>query len=153
MSEQTTEDVTEADREAAQETIKAALAQIQDATFEDLFDKPRRKTAFLVTLPTKDGGQRQVRIRYQAMDPKAFDDLLAAHPPTPKEERKGAQWNADTFPAALVSAVSLAPKMTFEQAKSLLDNPRWAPGEVNALFRNALDVCTAGLNVPFSDGD
>lgn len=147
MSEQTPED-------QAHEIVKDALSKIQDATFEDLFEKPRRKTAFLVSIPAgADGGIRQVRIRYQAIAPKDFDDLIAAHAPSPKDERKGAQWNPDTFPPALVSAVSLSPKLDYEQARSLLENPNWAPGEVNALFRNALEVCQAGLNVPFSDGD
>ena len=139
--------------EAAAETIKTAMAAIQDASFEDLFNKPRRKTSFVVQVPGPGGAPRQVRIRYQAMDPKAFDDLVAAHAPSPKDERKGAQWNPDTFPAALISEVSLAPKMSFEQAKSLLESPNWSAGEANALFRNALEVCQAGLNVPFSDGD
>lgn len=143
----------ETEREAAQETIKNALAQIEDATFDQLFAKPRRKTAFLMQVAGPDGSPRQVRIRYQALPPKDFDDLVAAHPPSPKDERKGAQWNPDTFPPALISAVSLSPKLTFEQATSLLLNENWAAGEVNALFRNALDVCQAGLNVPFSDGD
>lgn len=136
-----------------EQTLKVALSKVQDATFELLFAKPRRKTSFFVTVQDEDGSSRQVRLRYQAMDPKAFDDLLAAHAPSPKDERKGAQWNPDTFPPALISEVALSPKLSYEEAQSLLKAPNWSPGEISALFRNALEVCQAGLNVPFSDGD
>lgn len=136
----------------AREKLREAISQIQDATFDVLFNKPRRIIEFYVHVE-QDGRAKPVRLKYQALDPKAFDDLISAHPATPKQERKGAQWNPDTFPPALISEVAVVPKLTYEQADDLLKNKNWSPGETNALFRNALDVCQAGLDVPFSAGD
>ena len=53
----------------------------------------------------------------------------------------------------LISTVALTPKLTYEQASDLIKAKNWAPGEISALFRNALEVCQAGLDVPFSAGD
>ena len=125
---------------------------MQDATFDLLFAKPRRKTSFFVTVEGEDGSARQVRLRYQAMDPKDFDDLVAAHAPSPKEERKGAQWNPDTFPPALISEVSLSPTLTYDEAKALLKAPNWAPGEVRRCSATPCGL-PGGPDVPFTDGD
>lgn len=136
----------------ARAQLHEALSAIEDASFDVLMSKPRRTTAFMVQID-RDGAPRPVRIRYQALSPTELDELLEAHPPTTKEERKGAQWNKDSFPAALISRVSLSPKLSEEQAQALLKNPNWATGEVDALFRNAWAVCNAGLDVPFNNGD
>lgn len=141
------------DREAARETIKAALSAVPDATFDILIKKPRRETEFFVHLQGDDNRAHPHRIKYRALSPKDFDDLVSAHPPTAKEERKGAQWNKDTFPAALISEVSLTPKLTVEQARDLMESPNWAAGESQALFINAVNVCQSGLDVPFNAGD
>lgn len=137
----------------AKDELLEALAGVQEATFDLLINKPRRTTTFVMHVQDKDSQIRPVKIKYQAMDPSEYDELLAAHPPTPKEERKGGQWNKDTFPPALISAVSMVPKLSVDQASQLLKSPNWATGESNALFWNAVNVCQAGLDVPFSEGD
>lgn len=136
----------------AREQLREAMTQIQDATFDVLLKKPRREITFFVHVEV-DGRPKPVRLKYRALDPKAFDDLIAAHAPTAKEERKGYQWNKDTFPPALISAVAVTPQLSYEQADELLKAKNWSPGEVHALFQNALNVCQAGLDVPFSAGD
>lgn len=138
----------------AREKLREAMTKIPDATFDALITKPRRSIEFFVQLPVGDDQKpRPARLRYQALDPKQFDDLVAAHPPSAKQKREGGQWDPDTFPAALISAVALVPRLTFEQARDILESKNWAPGESNALFTNAIQVCTAGLDVPFSAGD
>lgn len=139
--------------EKTKKELEQALAGLQDATFELLAAKPRRKTTFVVAVLDGEGQPRQVKITYQAMDPTEYDDLISAHPPTPKAQRQGHQWNNDTFPPALISAVSLTPKLTVDQATQLLKSPNWSTGEIDALFSNAILVCKAGLDVPFNDGD
>lgn len=137
----------------SREQLREALTSVQDATFDVLIKKPVRETAFFVHIRDDSGHAKPVRIRYKAMAPKAFDELVAAHPPTTKEERKGAQWNKDSFPQALVAAVSLVPKLTVEQANELLESDNWSSGESQQLFLNAINVCQSGLDVPFNAGD
>lgn len=139
--------------QVAREVIAEARTEIEDATFDVLIKKPRRESAFLVHVPNDDGSARPVRIRYRSLNAKEYDDLVSAYPPTSKQRSDGATWNTETFPPALIAAVSLAPKLNLEQAKELYTHPDWAPGEQRELFLQALDVCAQGLNVPFNAGD
>jgi hypothetical protein len=129
------------------------VAKATDATLSDLLKKPRRTSTFTVALPADDGGVRHVRLKFQALDSTAYDELVAAHPPKRSDRDKGAMWNPDTFPAALVAAVSVVPKMTPAEAKELMEHPDWAAGETMNLFSEAVGVCNRGLDVPFNAGD
>lgn len=140
-------------RERTETLVGKARAELEDATFDVLMGKPRRKIKFPITVVGDDGDPKVVQVRYQGLSPEEWDALVAAHPPTPTERDKGATWHKDTFPPALIAAVSVAPKLTVAQAKALYTNPAYSPGEQRDLFINALDVCSAGLNVPFNAGD
>lgn len=125
---------------------------IEDATVDALLTKPRRTKEFFVTVPAKDGaGTRQLRMVYRALAGEDYDALLDAYRPTPKMRSEGAIWHRDNFPPALIAAVSLVPKLTIEQAKELYANPDWSPGESGQLFMNAVEVCSQGLDVPFTE--
>lgn len=137
--------------ETTQALSEAVAAQ--DATLDDLLAKPVRTSSFTVTLPGADGGVRQVRLKFQGLDGDAYDELVAAHPPKRKQADKGATWDSDTFPPALIAAVSVIPTMTVEQARELYKAKNWAAGEMLNLFSEALAVCSRGLDVPFNAGD
>jgi len=136
--------------ESAREIVSHAM---KDATFDDLVKKPRRVSSFSVSVPNDDGSVSPRRLRFRAISPKEYDELLAAHPPTPKQKNDGAFYNPDTFPPALIAAVSYVPKLTVAQATELYHHPDWSPGETGELFMQAGNVCNAGLSVPFSAGD
>lgn len=135
--------------QAAHETLSKARAT-EDATFEGLMSKPRRVSEFFVTVPAEGGGIRKLKVRYRALDPNVYDELVEAHPPTKSERDKGAFFNKDTFPPALISAVCITPKMTVSQASDLWNNPDWSPGELQELFVQAQRVNGGGLDVPFN---
>lgn len=141
------------DHEARERASKIIADAVQDATFGDLVKKPRRVTSFEVSLPADDGGVRKVRLKFQALSAKQYDDLLAAHPPGKKGLAEGQIYNAETFPPALISACSLIPKLNVEQADELYNHPDWSSGETNTLLYEAIGVCNSGLNVPFNAGD
>jgi hypothetical protein len=125
---------------------------IENATFDALLSKPRRVKEFFVTVPRADGeGTRQLRMIYRALSGEDYDALLDAHKPTPKMRSDGAIWHRDNFPPALIAAVSMVPKLTAEQARELYGNPDWSPGESGALFMSAVEVCSQGLDVPFTE--
>lgn len=135
------------------QALHEALEAAQDATLDDLLAKPIRTSSFTITLPTADGGVRQVRLKFQALDGDAYDALVAAHPPKKKQRESGATWDSETFPPALIAAVSVIPKMTVEQARELYKSRNWAAGESLNLFSEAVAVCSRGLDVPFNAGD
>lgn len=84
-----------------------------------------------------------------AMGSKAYDALLLAHTPTDKQvadaEAQGGQaagYNIDTFPAALVSATAVEPKMTEAEVSGLFED--WTSGEVAKTWVAALGVNSRG---------
>jgi hypothetical protein len=124
-----------------------------EATFSSLAKKPRRVLNFTVFTSDDAGEQVAQSMRYKALSGREYDDLQAAHPPTSKGKALGQQYNLDTFAPALISAVSVIPKLTYDEAKTIYTSDTWAGGEITALFINALRVCNAGLDVPFNERD
>lgn len=120
------------------------------ATFNDLIKKPKRESTFLLPVTDDAGRDADLVIRYRAISSRAYDDLVAAHPPTEKQKKDGSVYNIDTFAPALISAVSLDPKLSVEQANEIYTSDDWSPGELGTLFINALKLCNAGMDVPFS---
>ena len=140
-------------------TAEAASSPVEEvasrgvATFEQLKRKPRRQLTFPIALADEDGEAVTVTMKYQAISPKAYDELIAANPPVGKDKVDGQPYNIDTFAPALIAAVSLEPKLTYEQAKEIYSSPDWAGGEITTLFINAQRVCNTGLDVPFNARD
>ena len=142
--------------EAHDVVTKVAAKAIKDggkATFAQLMNKPRRTLTFTVYSTDDSGEEVALQIKYKALSSKVYDDLLAAHPPSAKEKHEGANYNVDTFTAALIAAVSVEPALDYEQASELFHSSDWASGEISSLFINALRVCNAGLDVPFNARD
>jgi hypothetical protein len=138
-----------------QDTAPNPNGSAPTASFEDLIAKPRRTMSFPITLDDGDGNSVQRRIVYKALPSRVYDDLVAAHPPTPKQlsdaNGSSVSYNLDTFAPALISACSLEPKLSYEQAEQLFHSPDWSGGEISSLFWNAQRVCNSGLDVPFNE--
>ena len=67
--------------------------------------------------------------RVQAVSQREWADLLAAHPPTETERKKGQRYNPETFDPAALSACSVEPPVSSEQAARLrgtLPTVEWA---------------------------
>jgi hypothetical protein len=139
--------------EDVEKVAAKAVKSAGEATFEALNKKPRRVLNFTVYSADDSGDQISLTMRYRALSNRAYDDLQAAHPPTSKDKTAGAAYNLETFAPALISAVSVIPMLSYDQAKELYTNEDWSGGEVTSLFINALRVCNAGLDVPFSERD
>lgn len=131
----------------------AAKAVSGDATFDLLMAKPRRSLSFEVTTQNADGDEVVLKMKYLAISSKDYDDLIAEHPPTATDKKAGQTYNMETFAPALIAAVSSVPKMTAAQATRIYKSAAWSGGEVGNLFMNAVRVCNAGLDVPFSARD
>lgn len=130
-----------------------AAAASGEATFDLLMAKPRRSLTFDITTESADGTEVVLKMKYLAISGKAYDDLVAEHPPTASDKKAGATFNVETLAPALISAVSAVPKLTIAQATSVYKNGSWSGGEAGNLFMNAVRVCNAGLDVPFSARD
>lgn len=131
--------------------VAAKAPKSTAATFAALQRKPRRTVTFPVSTVDEDGEETQLMVKFQALSAKDYDKLVAAHPPTPKEKSLGAVYNVDTFAPALISAVSLEPRLTVEEATELYTSPDWSGGEMASLFIQAQRVCNSGIDIPFNE--
>ena len=118
------------------------------ATADDLLTKPLRKLDFEITIPGEKGDQT-LSLSLQASGSKAYDDLLAAHPPTKEQKIEGDTYNVNTFGPAIIAAVVNEPKLTLEQATAIWDSETWSGGEKRDLFMGCVNLCQRGLDVPF----
>lgn len=120
------------------------------ATLEDLLNKPARTRDLIIRVPAEKGGAHELTLKLKAVGSQAYDDLLAAHPPTAEQKREGNTYNADTFAPALIAACCVEPAMSEKDAVTLWTSSEWSRGEVTELFVACVEVCSKGLDVPFT---
>lgn len=78
-----------------------------------------------------------VRLTFRALPRAELEKLQAEHPPTEEQEKDGAAWNSETFPAALIAATSMD-GMPVDYAQHLLDT--WSAGDAADLWQAAFSV-------------
>ena len=110
------------------------------ATVADLLGKPRR---------TREVKLGDSVIVFGAIGSKAYDDLVAKHPPDKGD--KEASWNGETFPPALIAASSVDPVIDEDTAVQLWESDSWSRGELMDLFTGVVKLNVEGLNTPFGD--
>jgi small-conductance mechanosensitive channel len=79
-------------------------------------------------------------ITLRALAGNRFRELVKAHPPTDEQKAERAEWNPDTFHAALIAACAEGEGLSEQQWAAALDSDDWSVGERNALFNLALQV-------------
>ena len=123
------------------------------ATLDQLVNKPRNTTEFSLYLSDGNGGSNEVTLKYQAIGMRAYDDLVAKHPPKADQRAEGASFNMDTFAPALIAACAVESEITPAEAKKIWESEEWSRGDVMVLFRNAVELNNRGLDVPFIETD
>lgn len=128
--------------------MAARKAAPKRATVEDLLAKVRRSKELQL-----GEGDTALTLVFQAMGSKAYDDLIAAHPPTKEQKAQDAAWNPDTFAPALIAGCSVEPKIDDDTAVSIWASDSWSRGELMDLFMSVVRLNSEGLNIPFTSGD
>ena len=141
---------------SAAKTTEARQKQSESdkrATLDQLINKPRSTTEFSLFLSDGNGGTNEVTLKYQAIGMRAYDRLVAKHPPKPEQRAEGSSFDMDTFAPALIAACSVDPEISPVEAKKLWDSEDWSRGDVMVLFRHAVELNNRGLDIPFNEGD
>jgi hypothetical protein len=123
------------------------------ATLEDLLKKPARTKELVINVPTGKSSSTDFIVTLKAIGSKAYDDLIANHPPTNEQKREGQSYNAESFAPALIAACSVTPELTEDQANQIWTSNEWSRGELTQLFLGCVEVNSKGLDVPFIDAD
>ncbi|CAB4194548.1 hypothetical protein UFOVP1264_3 [uncultured Caudovirales phage] len=122
------------------------------ATLEDLLKKPARTKELIINVPSASGkSTNEFIVTLKAIGSKAYDDLLANHPPTSDQKKEGSSYNVDTFAPALIASCSVTPELSPEQAVQIWESNEWSRGELTELFLGCIEVNSKGLDVPFND--
>lgn len=129
--------------------VKSAL-RTRPATVGDLLKKKPRRTTVTIPSVDDDGKTIELQLLFQAISSRDYDDLISKHRPTSEQKKEGAAYNVDTFAPALISAVAIEPAISLDEAKAIYDSDEWSGGEIGGLFLEALRLCNAGLDVPFT---
>jgi hypothetical protein len=80
----------------------------------------------------------EVTFTFESIGRHKYLRLIASHPPTKKDRSDRLDFNADTFPQALVAASCVSPVMTVEQAVELEE--RLSDGQFRKLWNAAIGV-------------
>ena len=83
-----------------------------------------------------------VEFTFEAMGRKAYDELVDAHPPTPKQKEDGYSYNPETHAAALIVASCIDPEMSLADAQAIWEE--WGTAEAQLLYMTAVAVNAAG---------
>lgn len=119
------------------------------ATVDDLLLKPARTQELVINVPSEKGDV-ELTLALTALSMKEYDELIAAHPPTKDQKAEGNGYNPETFAPAVIAAVVTEPKLTLEQAQTLWAGDQWNRGELRDLFLSCVNLCSRGLDVPFT---
>ena len=79
-----------------------------------------------------------------------YDELVLENPPTKEQKKENAEFNADTFPPALVAESCIDPKMSLDDAVEIFSSPDWNGAELRKIFFGALEVNTETGDIPLS---
>jgi hypothetical protein len=130
--------VEEADRELQQE--------ITAPENQTLAGSPRvRELADLIESLRTQMRKSAATFTFRAIHPKAWSDLVAAHP---SRKDKPEAFNTQTLPAAAIAACGIDPVMTPADVEDLLAVLN--SGQRDDLFEAAWRVNTKSLDIPFS---
>lgn len=85
---------------------------------------------------TRQMSEDVVECRFRELGRAAYEQLVREHPPRGQDVDEDADWNTETFPAALIAASCVDPAMTPGDGKRLWDELPF--GEARALFAAAV---------------
>lgn len=138
------------------EVVQARSAQrkaSKRATFDLLASKKRAERELTVLLPVEGGKTEEVSFLFRAIGARDWDKLVSKFPPTTEQRADGASFNMHTFAPALLAATCADPEMSEAQWKEIWESPDWNRGEIIQLYATAVDLCSAGMDIPFSGRD
>jgi len=121
------------------------------ATLTDLLNKPVRSKTITLKVPGSENGDiDELTVKVRAIGQRAYDALLAEHPPTKKQKDGGDSYNIETFCPALISSSMVEPEITFDEATEIWGSEAWSRGELTELFFACVEVNNKGLDIPFT---
>jgi hypothetical protein len=145
-------EVTQTDEVAAEpakpnRAARRAAAKNHRATLTALRAKKPREKEVSLQLAAPD---EPVTFLFRALGAREWEQLIALHKPTGAQRADGQPFNTETFPPALLSAVCIDPELTEAEWAEIWNSPDWNRGEIADLYGEAVNLCSAGFDIPFN---
>ena len=141
-------------RESQVTTARAAQgAETKRATLEMLRSKKPREKEIVVLWPMEDGSKEEISFLFRSIGAQAYDKLVGKYPPTIEQRADGGSFDLHKFAPALLAQVCVEPKLSDAEWKTIWDSPDWNRGEVMQFFAQAVELCSVGLDIPFTGRD
>lgn len=118
------------------------------ATIDKLKKKSPVRKEVTIVVDLDSGETEEVTLVFQAISNKEYDKLVSKYPPNAQQKKEGANYDVDKFAPALISACSLEPDISLEDAKEIWDSETWNRGELMNLFWAAVSVNQQGHELP-----
>ncbi|OKI22202.1 hypothetical protein [Streptomyces sp. CB03911] len=129
---------------AEYQELERKLSDAAAMMSDSLAGSPRVPIARRMEELRQEMAAQTVDLRFRAVTPKAWSDLIAEHPGGPDQ-----LFNPDTLPAAVVAACAVEPTMTVEQFGRLAD--KLTHGQQELIINALWDINTRAVSsVPFS---
>lgn len=135
------------------EARQAQSAASKKSLFEVLRDKKPSEKTVTITIQDDDGSEQEIEMKFRAISHVEYDRLQAKCPPTTEQRAMGEPFNIKEFAPTLLSRVVEEPDMSVAEWKEIWSSPAWSRGECAQLFAEAVNVCTRGLDIPFTGTD
>lgn len=101
----------------------------------------------------------EVKFLFKSVGRHRYDEIVDEHPPSKEAVKEGAEFDADTFPPALVSEAcfkiveadgSEIDGISLKDANEIFLSPDWNGAELRRIFFGALEVNTETGDIPLS---
>lgn len=123
------------------------------ATLDKLRKKRRMEKELTVMLPVEGGKTEEMSFLFRSIGAQEWDRLVSKFPPTAEQRANGESFNMHTFAPALLAATCAEPQLGEEDWKEIWNSPDWNRGEVVQFYVTAVELCSTGMDVPFSGRD
>lgn len=123
------------------------------ATLDLLRTKKRLEREIIVMLPVEGGKTEEVSFLFQSIGAQEWDRLVGKFPPTADQRANGEPFNMHNFAPALLAQVCVDPVLSEDEWKEIWNSPDWNRGEVVQFYATAVDLCSTGMDIPFTGRD
>lgn len=134
---------------------KTAASRTNNTEAPSKLSQMLNKAPTTKTLPLffedSEGNQQEIEIKFVSIGAKAYDKLVAKHPPSAEERLEGQSFHVESFAPALLAACCVDPEMTEAEAKQLWNSESWSRGDRLSMYRAAVEVNNTGMDIPFSE--
>ena len=143
------EAVTAAKKVLSRAEMAVRGARTDDARAEAVINVEEAQAELELLHEDRDG--KVIDFKFQGLNPAEYDKIVEANAPSAQQRANANKtgqtmmWNPETFPASLIAATLIEPKLAEDEIAQLIGSEQFNQAEIEALFAAALKSCTTAF--------